>query len=116
MASTTLSRSELSFFLELPKSFTFLTFTVSHHSDRGARINVRFIIPRRYRDIVLFPPDAEGESGLRAAEHQPHLPADTDPAGQEGEGPGVRIGRGKGGAAAERVRHAGRNRASPARL
>ena len=52
---------------------------------------------------------AEGESGLRAAEHQPHLAADSDPAGQEGEGPGVRAGRGEGGAAPEGVHYAGRN-------
>ena len=57
-------------------------------------------------------PVAEGESGLRAAEHQPHLAADPDPAGQEGEGPGVRAGRGEGRAAAERVHHAGRNLAA----
>ena len=51
--------------------------------------------------------DAEGESGLRAAEHQPHLAADSDPAGQEGEGAGLHTHSGAGHAQEEGVCHAG---------
>ena len=49
---------------------------------------------------------AADQPGVRPG-HEPHQPAGPDPAGQEGEGAGVRASDGEGAAAPQGVRHPG---------